>query len=288
MAKIKINFNNKDYSVDESSLSSASASLQSHLSTTMSGSGATVALGGQSYNVDSEKLLAATNRFISHLGLIAGNGYKVVVNGVEYSVGSDKVAGAVSELEIVLGGLSAGDSEGFKPEKNAYGFYFNTPYVIEYDSGWKEAKMFYEDGCVINYFSMSGEWGIPEDDMQLLTCEVNNEQIPDHNYDSIYLTCNEDGTSIMLYDNTYVAEFSEEHGVYFGETYVSKDGETFIPYENNRVVFSGTLGERYLEGWFAHDHFAQSYEDAVLVSVDGTMVYAGRKNDGLKAYYLVR
>lgn len=109
MAKIKVPFNNKNYSVDEQSLSSASDSLKSHLSTTMSGSGATINFGGTSYNVDSAKLLAATNDFVSHLGIVAGNGYKVIVNGTEYSVGSDKVAGAVSDLEIVLGGLHSED-----------------------------------------------------------------------------------------------------------------------------------------------------------------------------------
>ena len=110
MSKINVYFNNKDYSIDEQSFSADSNSLKLHLQNVMNGSGATVVLGGQSYEVDSAKLLAATNDFITHLGLVDGNGYKVVVGGVEYSVDSTKVAGAVSDLEIVLSGLNSGDS----------------------------------------------------------------------------------------------------------------------------------------------------------------------------------
>lgn len=108
MAKTNIVFNNNNYSIDESLLSSFASALQSHLSTTMNGTGATITLGGTSYNVDSAKLAAATNAFVSHLGTVAGSGYKVVVNGVEYGVDSDKMAGAVSELQNVLGGLQSG------------------------------------------------------------------------------------------------------------------------------------------------------------------------------------
>lgn len=72
MAKIDINFNNTNYSIDEASLSTASAALRNHLSTVMNGSGAVINLGGTSYNIDSTKLSAATNAFVSHLGTIAG------------------------------------------------------------------------------------------------------------------------------------------------------------------------------------------------------------------------
>ena len=104
MAKIDVNFNNNVYSVDESTFAPASAELKSHLSTVMSGTGATINFGGISYNVDSEKLLAATNSFIAHLGTIHGVGSKVVINGVEYVIDSDKVANAVYQIERVLGG----------------------------------------------------------------------------------------------------------------------------------------------------------------------------------------
>lgn len=110
MAKINIDFNNTNYNVDESALSSATAALQSHLSTVMNGSGATIALGDTTYNIDSAKLTAATNDFIAHLGTIAGSGSKVVVGGTEYAINSAKLSGAIAEIETVLGGLLSGGS----------------------------------------------------------------------------------------------------------------------------------------------------------------------------------
>lgn len=105
MAKTNIVFNNKNYSIEESSLSAATTSLKSHLLTVMNGSGATINLGGTAYGVDSAKLSAATNDFTSHLATIAGNGSKVVVGGKEYSIDSTKLTGAISELEAVFGGV---------------------------------------------------------------------------------------------------------------------------------------------------------------------------------------
>lgn len=107
MAKINILFNGSTYSIDEASLSTASAALKSHLSTVMNGTGASIALDGTSYNVDSTKLTAATNAFVSYLGTIAGSGSKVVVNGTEYSIDSAKIATAISEMASVLGGLQS-------------------------------------------------------------------------------------------------------------------------------------------------------------------------------------
>ncbi len=105
MAKINITFDNTNYSIDESSFAAATASLQHHLSTTMSGSGAVINLGGLSFNIDSAKLSSATNDFVTHLGSIAGSGSKVVVGGTEYSFSSTKVKDAISTLKTVLGNL---------------------------------------------------------------------------------------------------------------------------------------------------------------------------------------
>lgn len=102
MAKINIYFNNTDFQIDESALAPATANLESHLSTVMSGTGATISLGGTTYNVDADKLDAATNNFASHLGTIAGDGAKVVVGGVEYGIDSTKIAGAISSIETAL------------------------------------------------------------------------------------------------------------------------------------------------------------------------------------------
>jgi hypothetical protein len=109
MAKTNISFNDKNYNIEIPS--AALAALQSHFSTVMNGTGATINLGDTTYNVDSAKLTSATNDFVSHLGKISGNGYKVVVNGVEYGVDSSKVVGAVGELETVLGNLKSDDGD---------------------------------------------------------------------------------------------------------------------------------------------------------------------------------
>lgn len=105
MAKINITFDDTNYQIDESSFAEATSELKQNLSTTMSGSGATVILGGISYDIDSAKLSSATNDFIAHLRKIAGNGYKVVVDGTEYSFDSTKVEDAISALKTVFGNL---------------------------------------------------------------------------------------------------------------------------------------------------------------------------------------
>jgi hypothetical protein len=109
MAKTNIVFNNTTYSIDESSLSAATAELRQHLSTTMSGSGSVITLGGISYNVDSAKLSSATRDLVSHLGTIAGNGSKVVIGGVEYPFDTTMVHGAISDLENIFSNLNNPD-----------------------------------------------------------------------------------------------------------------------------------------------------------------------------------
>ena len=59
--------------------------------------------------IDAEKLSAATNDFVSHLGKIAGSGSKVVVGGVEYFIDSTKVNNAISDLATTLGNLNNPD-----------------------------------------------------------------------------------------------------------------------------------------------------------------------------------
>lgn len=106
MAKIKINFNDTDYQIDESALTSASNNLKRHFSTAMAGTGATVKLGDSSYNIDSTKLTTATNSFISRLGTLAGSGSKVIVGGVEYGIDSNKVQNVFDELNAFFENLS--------------------------------------------------------------------------------------------------------------------------------------------------------------------------------------
>lgn len=109
--QFNILFNNTEYIISESDLAPAISQLQSHFSTVMNGTGATIKLGGTSYGIDSAKLSAATNEFITNLETISGDGMKVVIGGVEYGIDSTKVAGVIAELHEVLGGLQSGGSE---------------------------------------------------------------------------------------------------------------------------------------------------------------------------------
>lgn len=110
MSKINISLNNKIYSIDESVLASAADELKAHLSNVMSGTGATINLGGTTYNIDSTKLTAATNDFVSHLGTIAGEGEKITVGGVEISIDSTKISSAFDSFNAALNDLAANSS----------------------------------------------------------------------------------------------------------------------------------------------------------------------------------
>lgn len=105
MSKLNILLNGTNYSIDESVLSEAKASLKSHLSSTMSGEGATINLDGVSYNIDSTKLSSARNDLITHLGTMAGTGPKITINGVEYSVDSTKINNILTEMHNAFSNL---------------------------------------------------------------------------------------------------------------------------------------------------------------------------------------
>lgn len=102
MAKTNIFFNDKNYIIDDSSLSFASSSLKSHFSTVMNGTGAVINFDGITYNIDSEKLSNTRNNFVAHLDTISGDGHKVTVNGIEYSIDSTKISNAISDLKNTL------------------------------------------------------------------------------------------------------------------------------------------------------------------------------------------
>jgi hypothetical protein len=70
MAKTNISFNDKNYQVDDASLSEALAELRQHLSTVMNGTGATITLDGIVYSIDAAKLSAAEDEFESYLSAI--------------------------------------------------------------------------------------------------------------------------------------------------------------------------------------------------------------------------
>jgi hypothetical protein len=134
MAKIKIPFNGTDYSIDESAFSEAADSIKSHLSTTMSGTGATINFGGTVYNIDSVKLTAATNDFVSHFGTITGTGRKVTIGGVEHNLDSNKLSEAVTTLETVLGNLHSEE----EPEAPIAGLYKSGTNYTELIATWDD------------------------------------------------------------------------------------------------------------------------------------------------------
>lgn len=110
MAKINIVFNNRKYSVDTSNIFEAKNNLQTHLSSVINGSGASVNFDGCIYNIDSIQLSSATSDFVSYLETVPGDGIKVVVNDAEYYIDSIKINDTVSEFENTLDELSLGNS----------------------------------------------------------------------------------------------------------------------------------------------------------------------------------
>lgn len=127
MSKINVLFDENIYSIDESSLSSATNELRTHLTTNMNGSGAVINLGGISYDVDSIKLQSATNDFVSHLNTIKGSGYKVVVDGIEHNIDISKVQDAISALHNRLWKLSYPDIPTVEELEDEYEFsYYST------------------------------------------------------------------------------------------------------------------------------------------------------------------
>ena len=282
MSKIKIYFDNKDYSIDESSMVSASDSLKSHLSNVMNGTGAVINLGGTSYNIDSTKLTAATNTLVSYFGKISGNGKKVTINGVEYSIDATRLENAISDMHAVLGNMKTEDDAVVEPEKNQYGFYFNVPYVFEYDDGgnvYTNAIVFYSNGDVLEFYG-SYYMDAPEPLSAGDIYTINYDELENNGFQF-----SEDGKSLTYYESTGTIN-GVVHSIYFGETYVSEDGDTFTPYRDNRTVYTGSLScEEKIEEWKGYGHYGQSYWSRVYASVDGTVVYAGDRNAGLKKYY---
>lgn len=234
MAKINIDFNNETYEIDESALAKAAASLSSHLSTVMNGSGATINLNGVTYNVDSTKLTTATNAFVSHLGTVSGTGSKVVVNGVEYSVDATKMTKATADLQAVLGDLVSGGNAGGDsdaPVQSEYGLYFGEKYTtsIEHDFGGAKASyIFYEDGS-----------------MDVIAVSEYVESIVRYEpyklwIDETEATISSDGAQVIFGDATFTLESNSgatqsEYGIYFGEKYsgvVDGNNTAYIFYED--------------------------------------------------------
>lgn len=289
MAKININFNDKKYSIDESSLSAEKSKLEQHLSTTMNGTGAVISLGGTAYNIDSAKLTTARNDFTTHLGTIAGNGKKIVIGGVEYSIGSDKVAVAIGELEAVLGGLNSDDSnEDTLPKKNEYGFYYNVPYV---DAGESEtyAYVFYEDNTMLEFNDVE----LAVDGLFSISNAVNLT------YDEATKTVtNAWGGRYMFAENgeattddsgyTYFMSPETVHGIYYDQPYISQDGGIVVCAQDGTsfdLILDGMRNTSSINTWFPKGHYAYGDDYQIYVSMNGnTLVLSGKSNNDMKIY----
>ena len=79
MSKINISLNGSNYPIDTEVLAQVKTDIAQHLSSSMSGSGATIKLGDTTYNIDSTKLSTARTDFVDHLGTISGEGASVLV-----------------------------------------------------------------------------------------------------------------------------------------------------------------------------------------------------------------
>ena len=208
----------------------------------MNGSGATIALDGSSFNIDSTKLSTATNDFVSHLDTIAGNGSKVTVGDVEYSVDSNKLSGAMSELETAFGKLSGGLGESeleFELELNEYGFYYNQPYsayVSALDTHLalilRNDGSIYILGRVGEYmeskatYSMNGNTiAINSDAFGALTATFSE--------DGKELYCNEVATNFVLGDDYCVAD-----GEYVYLYFESIDGYAIFPLNRTKSSYN--------------------------------------------------
>lgn len=146
MSKKLIKFNNKEYEIDESEFTSAKAEIENHLLYVMNGSGAVIKLGDSSYNVDSAKLSAVANKFVSHLETLYGNGQKVIVNNVEYSIDSTKLSNTIAEIESVLGGSISGGEEVEIPTDL-------TGYTVIVPAGWSVSSEF-------GFFELETNYGL--------------------------------------------------------------------------------------------------------------------------------
>ena len=282
MAKFNISFNGNSYSIDESALSSASTELQSHLSTVMNGTGATIKIDGTTYNVDATKLANARNTFVAHLGTVSGSGSKVVVNGTEYSVDSTKLNGAIADLQTVLGGLHSDEGQGGSNlVMNEYGFYFGEKYSATND-GIKGSMVFYQDGSVETFEEDVSLGKQPAGSVTYRQCEIliNGETA---------ITVNSDGTQITFVANGLVMTLETDSdggsGGGSGDTdeglgVDAATGEILDSWEQIiAAVNNGTYATRYSVGNYKPlDLGSEGVVNMQIAAIDGDVMSDGSGN----------
>ena len=77
--------------------------LKNYITTNMAGTGASIWLDGQTYQISSTKYSGIVNNFVSHLGTITGDSQvKVIVNGTVYSIDSGNMNNAIINITDAL------------------------------------------------------------------------------------------------------------------------------------------------------------------------------------------
>ena len=274
MAKINILFDNKNYNIDESAFSSASANLKNHLSTVMNGSGAVINIGGISYNVDSAKLSTAMNAFTTHLGTISGSGSKLVVNGVQYNINSAKLSDAITELHDVLGGLHSDGGSG-DSGMNEYGFYFGVPYsaTLDVDGGvYKLIYVFHEDGSVNFKLYIDGVLS-EEESGGSVVYDQNKATFPD----GMVIIFTENGTKFVdpnditcTLETSYTSSLNE-YGFYYDTKY-SCYSDTSDESEIGFIFKQNQTADLYIGGVFA-ETTSVTYSDEHIDAQDIEMTF---------------
>lgn len=286
---MNIFFNGTKYQIDESTLQLATSGLKSYLSTDMYGSGATIEFDDVSYSIDAAKLAVATGSLESYLKTIAGTGYKIIINDVEYEVDSTKVARAITTLETILKGLSGEED----PGKNEHGFYYNVPYLIEYPGYGSLGWVFYQD-YTFEHFYPNNISGIPFD-------LISTGQLKKFMYDESTRTATgEDGQSITFNEDGKTGTSSGmvltatgiEHGVYFGDTYLSESGDMLVFYSDGSATLTSAGTSQTISGLWKNSRHVDGIIDVgdTWVSIDGegvvttmfnktAMVFERQKNE---------
>ena len=283
MAKININFNNANYSIEESAFAAAFAKLQQHLSTAMSGSGATIKLGGASYNVDSTKLTTATNDFITHLGTISGSGSKVVINGTEYNVDSAKMNNAINEIHTTLGNLQSGNTGDDIYCPVYFGkTYISQDIIVDANNVMIFHWIFHENGKASVAIYIDGN--LVDGNEVNVVYQGNDIILPDNviatiSSDGKIIEVTIDGVDVTLtLDESNDTSGMNEYGFYFGRKYsrISEGNKTtFILYADGSGAFyyNDTLVQSQPAGYYIYgDHQWYTIDDSSIntISADGT------------------
>lgn len=207
MSKINVYFDGANYSMDRSALNDTADRLKHHMSSVMQGPGAKVRFSDNLYDIDSNKLSNATNKFVSHVQNIVGDGKSVTVGGINYSVNKSDIDDATASISDEIksintrqlfadGTLVVTDGVltlGQPMIKSSYGFYYNELYSCkDYTIGY----VFHQDHSISIYgliCESEADWLAGRFTYELYhTTEANAFEVEyASDYDTYIVTCDE-------------------------------------------------------------------------------------------------